>query len=359
MKAGIHTSPYYVERTLISMQHEIRNAHDLLDKNGNLIEAGWCRQPILRYNPENIAFPKERFKEWHYYFAGDDVYGLGFSMANMGKFHRLSVMFMDFKNDFQVSELAFCPAQESVLKPPASPYEPLHFKNSQAEGSYNCSREQVSIKVHFKQFWQEDDLHVDLTLTLPEGDTMAHVMPFDGEPGLFFYCHKIACIRVSGSFTLGKLRYTFNPVSAFATQDWGRGIWPPKSNPYWGSASGVIDGKDFGFNIGYRYGNTQAATENVLFYAGKAHKLEDVVFHIPENETAWKKDWIFTSSDNRFEMQMHPVLDRCSYAPAGIQYGAQQHQVFGYFSGRVVLDDGSELPINNLFGFAEKVVNHW
>jgi hypothetical protein len=36
-----------------------------------------------------------------------------------------------------------------------------------------------------------------------------------------------------------------------------------------------------------------------------------------------------------------------------------QHQVFGRFTGRVVLDDGRTLEIRDLMGFAEKVSNTW
>ena len=36
-----------------------------------------------------------------------------------------------------------------------------------------------------------------------------------------------------------------------------------------------------------------------------------------------------------------------------------QHQVFGYFSGKVALDDGYVLQLNNFLGFAEDVLNHY
>jgi len=36
-----------------------------------------------------------------------------------------------------------------------------------------------------------------------------------------------------------------------------------------------------------------------------------------------------------------------------------QHQVFGRYTGFVVLDGGSRLEIENLLGFAEKVRNRW
>ena len=44
-----------------------------------------------------------------------------------------------------------------------------------------------------------------------------------------------------------------------------------------------MNGKPFGFNIGYGFGDTSAASENMLFYDGTAHKLDDVTFHIPKD----------------------------------------------------------------------------
>lgn len=38
---------------------------------------------------------------------------------------------------------------------------------------------------------------------------------------------------------------------------------------------------------------------------------------------------------------------------------SDRHQVFGHFSGTVILDDGSKLKIDQLVGFAENVKNRW
>lgn len=341
------------------MQYEITKPCSLLDENGKLAAAGWARSPVMNYNRENIKHGKDRIKEWHYYFCGDENYGIGLSMASMGEFHRLSCSFLDFKNNRQVNEMAFCPVSESCMEPPRTPYGEVQFKNDRAQGLYRCSNRQIEIQVKFGNFSDAEDLLLDLFLEVPAGDTLAHAFPFAGEEGLFFYCHKFPCIRVSGTVNLGAFSYTFDPDTAFGVQDWGRGVWPRYSNPYWGAATGIVDGKLFGFNIGYEYGDVKMASENALFYDGVIHKLTDVIFHIAENETAWKKTWTFTSPDKRFEIEMEPVLERSSTAPPGIQYGAEQHQVFGYFSGTAVLDDGKTLQLKRVFGFAEKVINHW
>lgn len=57
-----------------------------------------------------------------------------------------------------------------------------------------------------------------------------------------------------------------------------------------------------GFNLGYGFGNTTAASENMIIYDGKAHKLEEVTFHIPtdaEGNDDYLRLWRFTSSDRR------------------------------------------------------------
>ena len=133
-------------------------------------------------------------------------------------------------------------------------------------------------------------------------------------------------------------------------------MWTYDNTWYWGSGNTLVDGKPFGFNIGYGFGDTSAATENMLFYDGKCHKLDDVTFNIPEN--SYMEPWTFTSSDGRFEMGFVPVLDRAAKLSALI-VETDQHQVFGRMSGRATLDDGTVLEIKDVMCFAEKVHNKY
>ena len=167
-------------------------------------------------------------------------------------------------------------------------------------------------------------------------------------------------MHAEGTVKIGGSVYTFSPDESFAVLDWGRGVWTYHNTWYWGSASGLVDGDDFGFNIGYGFGDTSAASENMLFYRGKAHKLSKVTFNIPmkNGKEDYLKPWTFTSDDSRFEMDFVPVIDRASCADFKL-LKSDQHQVFGRFSGKAVLDDGTVLEIKDFFGFAEKVENKW
>ena len=189
------------------MQHEITRPHPLLDGDGNLIEAGWCRAPILAYNREAIRFPREEIREWDYYFAGNDRYGLGFSTASVGSLHRLSVNFMDFQNNIQANDTAFCTPEESVLRSPPTSDGPLHFSWNGAESRYLRNGGETRLKVVFPNLLDGETLDADLRLEMPGGDTTVVVIPFGDAPGMFYYNHKVNCIRVSGGFTLGGLHY--------------------------------------------------------------------------------------------------------------------------------------------------------
>ena len=163
-------------------------------------------------------------------------------------------------------------------------------------------------------------------------------------------------MRASGFMEYGGRRYEFDPAADFGTLDWGRGVWTYDNTWFWGSGNADIDGNAFGFNIGYGFGNTAAATENVIFWNGKAHKLDDVTFHIPES--GYTDPWRFSSSDGRFEADFLPVLDRA----AKLDFKAivsDQHQVFGRMSGTAVLDDGTEIRFKDVMCFAEKVHNRY
>ena len=77
-----------------------------------------------------------------------------------------------------------------------------------------------------------------------------------------------------------------------------------------------------------------------------------------EMEDDFMSPWTFTSDDGRFEMVFKPVLDRTAKTDFKVLC-SDQHQVFGLFSGAVILDDGSRVEVADFPGFAEKVMNKW
>ena len=212
------------------------------------------------------------------------------------------------------------------------------------------------IRCDFPDFDGGKGLKANITLESLDDDTMVIATPFKTDTKAFYYNQKINCMRACGKVMYDGKLYELSPETDFGGLDWGRGVWTYDNIWYWGSGSGEVDGHRFGFNIGYGFGDTSAASENVIFYDGKAHKIDDVKFNIGDNYT---EPWTFTSSDGRFEMKFEPIIDRSDYTSALGIIVTNQHQVFGRMTGKAVLDDGTVIRIKDFLCFAEKVHNKY
>ena len=345
------------------MQHEITRPGPLLDRKGQLREPGWARRPLLAYDRKAVKVSALRLKEWDYYYIGcGDRYGLALTVADNGYMGLDSISFLNFEEGWEITK---SPIQVLTRgKKALSPSSRDGSVRSAGKDHYLAFRKEDCYRIlTFKMGAFRDGAPIEgaVTLTDPEADSIVIATPFDGDRKAFYYNQKINCLPAEGRVRIGKESYVFTPETSFGVLDWGRGVWTFKNTWYWGSASGAVAGVPFGFNIGYGFGNTEKASENALFLDGKLHKLSRVQFHIPKKEDGTEdflSPWRFTSDDRRFEMSFSPVFDRASRTDFKVLC-SDQHQVFGRFSGRCMLNDGAVLRIRDLFGFAEKVFNKW
>ena len=342
-------------------QHEILRSAPLLNASGDLAEPGWARSLLPVYRRSDIRVSPMRIKEWDYYLITDGHVGLALTIADNGYMGLDSVSFLDFDEGWEQTK---SPMRLFPMGKTGLPESSADGASEIARGGYAMAFYHEDgarrLSFHMDRFLDGDAIEGIVTLSAAPEESMVIATPFD-KPGHFYYNQKINCMRAEGWITLGKRRIELTPDRFFGVLDWGRGVWTYHNTWYWGSASGELDGVPFGWNIGYGFGNTAAASENVLFYDGRIHKLGTVEFHIPKDEkgrNAYLNVWNFTRDDNRFYMDFTPVLDRSALTSA-IIIKSDQHQVFGRFTGRVTLDDGTVLPVRDFFGFAEKVENKW
>ena len=331
---------------------------ELLDSRGRLIERGWADAEARRYRRKAVKSHPLRTKEWDYYCVLTDEYGLSVTVADNDYMGFLGVTWLDFKARTYVSEDVVTPFPCGSFAMPESADEgDVVIDNPKLRIAYRHVAGGRTINVEAPGFDKGRGLKGEVFLAQPAMDRMTIATPFAGAPRSFYYNQKINCLRGEGAVEIGGERFVFTPAKAFGVLDWGRGAWTYDNTWYWGSASGLVGGETFGFNIGYGFGDTSAASENMVFVGGKAHKLDLVVFHLPEGRLD-AAPWRFSSNDGRFEMDFAPLIDRASNTDIGL-IKSEQHQVFGRFSGAVVLDDGRKLAVDNLIGFAEKVSNRW
>ena len=343
------------------MQHRITEAGPLLDEKGRLIEKGYAKALIRQYDRARIRANRLRVKEWDYYLIASERYALALTIADNGYMGLDSVSLLDFDGPWEqtVSKMCVMPLGKRCL-PADSRSGDIHAAGKGYEMTFLNDGKTRRLFGYMDSFRNGQTLLFDVTLRDAPKDSMVIVTPFPGKPKAFYYNQKINCLRAEGKAVLGETEYLFAPAHSFAVLDWGRGVWTYKNTWYWGSASGMVGGVPFGFNIGYGFGDTSAASENMLFYDGIGHKLSRVIFDIPmkDGQEDYLSPWRFSSDDGRFEMDFIPIIDRAACMDFKVLC-SKQHQVFGRFTGTAVLDDGRKIEVRNLPGFAEKVFNKW
>ena len=343
------------------MQHKISKRKPLLDGKGRLTEAGYATSLILEYNRDAIKANKSRIKEWDYYYIGNSEFGVALTIADNSYMGLDSVSLLNFEEGWEITK---SPMQVMTLGKKKLPSTSVKGDVKSAGKGYYISFKNLEDKriLTFKMENFKDNKTIEgaITLACPDSDSMVIATPFAEDKKAFYYNQKINCMPAKGKVTFDGKEYIFDDEESFAVLDWGRGVWTYENTWYWGSASGTVGGVPFGFNIGCGFGDTSAASENMLFFNGKAHKLSRIKFNIPKKNGTddFMSKWTFISDDMRFEMEFEPVLLRASKTDVKI-ICSDQNQVFGNFSGRVTLDDGTVLQIKNFFGFAEKVHNKW
>lgn len=343
------------------MQNEILQRGPLLDESGKLREAGYSKRYILEYDRRDIKADAGRIKEWDYYLVTNKRFGLALTIADNSYMGIDSVSFLDFTQPWTKTKSVFqlltkgrknlSPTSEIGDVKSGGTKHTIEFRNG------GMSR---TLIFEIKNFHKGKSLSGEIILGFPPQDSMVIATPFTKDPLAFYYNQKTNCMPASGSMKFGETEYVFDPADSFGVLDWGRGVWTKNNTWYWASASGLLDSSSFGFNIGYGFGDTSAATENMIFYRGEAHKISNVTIEIPRTREKYEfmQAWGFTSDDGRFEMTFRPIVNRHAKINA-LFVASTQDQVFGHYSGRVVLDDGRRIEIEDFFGFAEKVSNKW
>ena len=333
----------------------------LLDESGNLVEPGYATALLKTYDRSAIKAPKMRIKEWDYYLITNNHWGIALTIDDNSYMGLLSASVLDFeqRTETTVSPMFWFPMGKTGF-PASTAAGDVKKSLKQASGSFEHTTDGRRLRFRIEKFRNGEPFACDIQLSDEPNDTMVIATPFE-KRGHFYYNQKIIGMRASGWFAIGTERIELDPTDTFGLLDWGRGVWTYKNTWYWSAAQGLVDGHVFGFNLGYGFGDTSAASENMLFCDGIAHKLSRVDFGIPKK--ADESDdllapWHFTDDEGRLDMVFTPLFDRASKTDV-LVICSDQHQVFGRFSGTVQLDDGRILKLNDFLGFAEKVFNKW
>ena len=346
------------------MQNFIQEKQDLLDAKGRLKTPGYSTKEEWNYERNDIKASAFRIKEWDYYYFGNDHFGVALTIADNSYMGLISASFMDFDTPFEHTKSKVIPFTfgKFALPPSADTGETV-YQGKKAEMSFHVEENERHIRCHFQEFYQKKPLILDVKLNDMPHDRMCIATPFKEDRKAFYYNQKINLMHAEGYVQMGEKSYTLDdsPLN-MGLLDWGRGVWPYKNTWYWSSLNTVLsDGRKFGFNLGYGFGDPTYATENVLFVNGIADKLTEVEFEIPKKQDGafdYLSPWKITSPDGRLDLTFTPILNRAAKMKV-LMLSSDQNQVFGSFQGKVILASGEEVTLEKAVGFAERVSNKW
>jgi len=340
-------------------QHELFEAGPLLDDQGSLRKRGWSRRPVLSYERAAIDAPVHRISELDRFLAFSKDNALSVSVADDGYTGAVCATIVDLQEGTHVSQSYQIRLPFGSLSLPASSEKgDTKYRNKACSLDFAIMEGGARIvKIDFPDFGHGNGLRGALVLSAPcsadvPEESLITLRSWRKDPLAFSYNRVQPTFFAEGMMQGADAELVFANKESFAILDWRRSVRPRADLRFWGAASGLVGDAHFGFSIGYGTEDDDASTENAIFYNGKLHKLGTVTFQI--NPRDYLAPWRFTSDDGRLEMELHPHVERTEKSRV-LFYSAKRRQVFGYYSGKAILDDGRSLAFSNMPGIAERL----
>lgn len=344
------------------MQTELTQPGPLLNKDGRLAQVGWARQPILDCNLEAARFYTLRslqclrLKRWDYYAVFTPQRFFAATIADLGYAGNIFVYTLDFSSGELHEEGLVIPLSKGLSLPRNSTSGDAHFQDGRARLDFCLTPAGRQISVSWPGFHAGRGIQAEITLDCPaQHESMAIVIPIGDRR--FYYNRKVNCLPARGQLDYGEIHEVITPQESLGSLDWGRGVWEYRSFWLWASASGFLaDGRRIGLNLGAGFGDTSNATENCLILEGRTHKLDQVHFdYDPANHNL---PWRFSESKGHLALEFRPFKERVARTNLGLIF-SEVHQMFGRYRGQVLAEDGEDIQVDDLVGFAEEHRARW
>ncbi|TFG13152.1 MAG: DUF2804 domain-containing protein, partial [Promethearchaeota archaeon] len=212
------------------MSNEITEPSDLFDDNGNLIQDGWARKPIMRYNREKVRAKWHRLKEWDNYVINHPDYNFSVTIADVGYMGLVSFEVMDYKEQkVYAGGLQKFFTKGTWNLPTSSEHGDIEFHHETFDLLIKKLPDKREISFDFPNF-EEKGLKGKITLFQdPNKDSIVKVNRYKKKK-LFYYSDKVLWMPAEGIVDFGEKSYKFTPENCYGRLDWGRGVWPYKIN---------------------------------------------------------------------------------------------------------------------------------
>lgn len=335
-------------------EKEITKEINLCNSKGELLQNSivWARHPLINCNLSGRFLRK---KKWNYWCVTGKDCLFSVTISNIDYAGMIFAYFLDFKTHKFIEKTVISPFGKDCSMPEAV-HASVEFDNPKLRIKFIEDNGITHITAECRDF-NGEKMEADFRVIYPENhETLNVVVPWDKKH--FQFTSKHECLPVEGYLKVGQSTYDFEQSNTFACLDFGRGIWPYKVKWNWANASGIINGRSIGLNLGGKWTDNTGMTENALVVDGRLTKIsEDMVFEYnPQN---FMEPWsIKTSITDKVDLKFTPFFERIAKTNL-VLIKSEVHQMVGYFSGTIITDEGENISIDRLLGCSEEHFGQW
>ncbi|WP_406450163.1 DUF2804 domain-containing protein [Streptomyces sp. NBC_00876] len=349
---------------MTTSEREITEPVDLCLPDGSLNPAavGWSRTPLHRANLRGWG----RTKRWEYWCVTTPTHLVALTVSDLDFLALNTVYLLEYGPGGLESErtaiipggfgvelpdtVAGAPGSRDVVVGPERP--------SAGKVRIEITDENAGTRLRARCLTPDLlPLEVDLLVARPPGhESLSVVVPWSEQR--FQYTSKHTALPASGRVRIGTEVLMFDEGDTWAVLDHGRGRWPRTVDWNWGAASGRTGGHTVGLQFGGRWTAGTGSTENGLCVDGRLTKIGE------ELDWQWSTadplaPWtIRTPSSDQVDLTFTPFHNRAARTEAGL-IANRTDQCFGHYDGRIRADDGTEIAVERLLGWAEDVRMRW
>lgn len=323
------------------MQHKIKTDHKLLDKNGRLLEQGYSNNPLY-YQRQSIKRHLLRIAERDCYYISNRKFGLYIVIADYTLTGYISVVLADFEKGTIRNHTITRFFPLGRMKMPTHPENgETVFSNNKCGATIVSTLSKKFIKCDFIDFYDHENLYINLTLEYPEYDTVFTARGDNYDRYAFSYsCFKPGMLA-SGIIRCGIDEYTADNEHTFALLNQTRTNLSRKDicsslfiNHY------LINSSQFALRLCDGNANSNTASDNIIVKDGKTDKLDTIKIKASQNNSC-----IFTEQSHGLNMRFSPLEGVRGIMKAMIY---DKYLIFGKIEGETLLQNDDSLSVDRL-----------
>jgi len=332
---------------------EIKEPVSALDEFGRPQNFGWAKAPLFNYDPLLLMGPRRSISESDRYIIFSPTHLVTMEILDDGYLGYVCMTVASLKDKARSTQNFITLFSLGCFDLPGdSEKGSVKLKRKKVFLNFAAMEKGIRIiKADIPKYGRHRSLRGEVVLIPPEGaESLVTHIPWKGKGDAFCCSRRSPWYSVEGVIQFGSAEIIFTRGKAWGIFDWNRGVRPNMDLRFWAAGNGQAWGRQMSFSVGFNLADSSMGTENAFFLDGKLHKLDQVSFHIPSNKSV---PWRFTSNDNRLEMIFIPQQER-DESHQLFFYSLKRRQLFGSFTGKVILDDGTDITFHGITGIVER-----